>query len=97
MAQRHTQWRNKLSNSFVEVYGWGCAFPKGVKIAQWGKVNECYTLWQKVGIILDNNFCYEVFWFRPMHIEMVVMLSYKKPDSVFNVKVELARVEHSIA
>lgn len=52
MAQRHTQWRNKMSNSFAEVYRWGCAFRKGVKIAQWGKLKNRYTFWQKVGIAL---------------------------------------------
>ena len=34
VAQRHTQWRNKMSNSFAEVYGWGCASRKGVKTAK---------------------------------------------------------------
>lgn len=60
-----------MSNNFAKVYGWGCAFRKGVKtskrgkIAWWGKTNEFYTLRQKVGIILSDNFCHVVFWFRP--------------------------------
>ena len=34
VAQGHTQWRDKMSNSFAEVHGWGCAFRKGVKTVQ---------------------------------------------------------------
>lgn len=64
VAQRHTQWRNKMSNSFAKVCRWSCNFHKEVQIAKWGKQNEFYILWQKAGIVLNDYFCYVVFRLR---------------------------------